>query len=109
MPILDAFACGTPVLTSSLSSMPEVAGDAAVYCDPHNVLSIAEGIGRLLDRPVAERLICAGSQRLRQFSWERTAGLMCEVYEHCLHQMQRHAAGKLVSVMKPRKTPAAEV
>lgn len=84
LPILDAFACGTPVLTSNLSSMPEVAGDAAVYCDPRSPANIAEGIARLLDPAHAQRLRQAGRERLREFTWERTARLMCEVYEHCV-------------------------
>ncbi len=84
LPILDALACGTPVLTSNLSSMPEVAGQAAVYCDPRSPASIAEGIVRLLDPAHTERLKQAGYERLREFTWERTARLMCEVYEHCV-------------------------
>jgi len=87
LPILDAFACGTPVLTSDLSSMPEVAGQAAVYCDPRSPMSIAEGIARLLDPACAERLRLAGYERLQEFSWERTARLMCEVYQRCVSQI----------------------
>lgn len=81
LPILDAFVCGVPVLTSGLSSMPEVAGDAAVYCDPYAPASIAAGIVRLLDREVAVRLVARGKSRAKQFSWERTAEAMCAVYE----------------------------
>ena len=81
LPILDAFACGVPVLTSNTSSMPEVAGDAAVYCDPHAPCSIAAGITQLLDPNVAARLIPLGRERLSQFNWHRTAEAMCAVYE----------------------------
>jgi glycosyltransferase involved in cell wall biosynthesis len=49
LPILDAFVCGTPVLTSNVSSLPEVAGDAALYCDPRSTPSMAKGIARLLN------------------------------------------------------------
>jgi glycosyltransferase involved in cell wall biosynthesis len=97
LPILDAFACGTPVLTSDLSSMPEVAGEAAIYCDPHSPLSIADGLTRLLDGACVERLRAAGYERLREFSWERTARLMCEVYERCV----------LESVSRRRSAPAS--
>ena len=86
LPILDAFASGVPVLTSSVSSMPEVAGDAAVYCDPDDPGSIAAGIERLLDTATAARLVQRGRRRLSQFSWERTARAMCAVYEMCLKE-----------------------
>lgn len=81
LPILDAFACGVPVLTSNTSSMPEVAGDAAVYCDPHDGDSIARGIELLLDATRAAELVARGRARLGLFSWSRTAEAMCAVYE----------------------------
>ena len=84
LPILDAFACGVPVLTSRVSSMPEVAGDAAVYCDPDDPRSIAAGIQRLLEPATARVLVHRGRARLARFSWERTAAAMCAVYETCL-------------------------
>lgn len=89
LPILDAFACGTPVLTSNLSSMPEIAEQAAVYCDPRDPNSIADGIVRLLDPTIGEKLRQAGYERSQEFSWERTARLMCDVYEHCTLQGKR--------------------
>lgn len=84
LPILDAFACGVPVLTSNVSSMPEVADDAAVYCDPDDAGSIAAGIAKLLEPSVATRLVEAGRRRLALFDWERTAAAVCAVYEQCL-------------------------
>ena len=84
LPILDAFTCGVPVLTSRVSSMPEVAGDAAVYCDPDDPASIAAGITRLLDPTIAAQLVELGRERVVQFSWERTAEAMCAVYEQCV-------------------------
>ena len=86
LPILDAFACGVPVLTSDRSSMPEVAGEAAVYCDPDDSRSIGTGIEQLLDPAAANRLVNAGKERLSQFTWENTAQAMCAVYEQCLIQ-----------------------
>lgn len=76
--ILDAFACGTPVVTSDVSSMPEVAGDAAILVDPYNIDSIAEGIGRALRGP--KGLIEKGFERVKQFSWEETARQTLAVY-----------------------------
>ena len=84
LPILDALACETPVLTSNLSSMPEVAGEAALYCDPRDASSIAAGIVAILDSDTAKRLRREGHSRVREYTWQRTARLMCETYERCL-------------------------
>ncbi len=104
LPILDAFACGTPVLTSNLSSMPDIAGDAAVYCDPRSQTSIAEGIVRLLEPTCSQRLRKAGYQRLREFSWERTARLMCEVYERCLSPGKQSIVRTRPAAVAPTET-----
>ncbi|MEW6252647.1 MAG: glycosyltransferase, partial [Planctomycetota bacterium] len=84
LPMLDAFAAGVPVLTSACSSMPEVAGDAAVYCDPEDPESIAAGIGQLLEPERAAALVERGRARLSLFTWERTAEAMCAVYERAV-------------------------
>ena len=76
--ILDAFACDTPVVTSNISSMPEVAGNAAILVDPYSVDSIAEGIARALRGP--KGLIEKGAERVKQFSWEITAKKTLDVY-----------------------------
>jgi glycosyltransferase involved in cell wall biosynthesis len=89
LPILDAFALGVPVVTSDTSSMPEVAGEAALYCNPHDPLSITRAIERLLDRRTAARLVRAGRERVARFTWQRTAEAMCEVYERCLCETSR--------------------
>ena len=104
LPILDAFVCGTPVLTSNLSSMPEVAGRAAVYCDPRRPMSIAEGIVKLLDPAQAERLRQAGYERLREFTWERTARLMCGVYERCVLEGARNRVQRRPVAVTPAET-----
>ncbi len=70
-PVLEAFATGTPLLTSSSGATAEVAGGAAVLADPESVSDIATGLGSILfDEPLRERLIAAGSARVREFSWE---------------------------------------
>jgi glycosyltransferase involved in cell wall biosynthesis len=84
LPILDAFACDVPVLTSNVSSMPEVAGNAALYCDPNDSASIATGIEQLLDTATAANLVQKGRERLALFNWPRTAQAMCMVYERAL-------------------------
>ena len=71
-PILEAMAAGTPVLTSDRSSMPEVGGDAAVYCDPTSVESIRDGLIEVLSAD-RERLAAAGRAQVARFSWERCA------------------------------------
>jgi len=74
LPVLEAMAAGAPVLTSDRSSLPEVGGDAAAYCDPTDVGSIAATLERLLrDRPQRERMAIAGPLRAASFSWDRTA------------------------------------
>lgn len=92
LPILDAFCCRTPVLTSGVSSMPEVAGDAAVYCNPNDPDSIANGMHRILsDEALRQSLIEKGPERAKQFTWPRTAEAICGVFEKCLrnHPTQR--------------------
>lgn len=79
LPILHAFACGVPVVTSDVSSMPEVAGDAAVLVDPQKVDSISEGIVTAFDNK--DELVSKGLSRVKEFSWERTAKETLKVYE----------------------------
>ena len=74
LPVLEAMACGTPVLCSNVSSLPEVAGDAALLVDPLDVKSMAEAMNRLLqDEGLRSQLVERGYRRVRQFSWERCA------------------------------------
>ena len=82
LPVLEAMACGTPVLTSSVSSLPEVAGDAAVLVQPRDVDAIAEGLGRLLeDDSLRRQLSERGYRRAADFSWERCARETLAVYK----------------------------
>ena len=74
LPVLEAMAAGTPVLTSDVSSLPEVAGEAAVYVDPEYVPSIQAALEDLLtDEGLRARLSAAGRERARAFSWDLTA------------------------------------
>ena len=74
LPVLEAMKAGAPVLTSNVSSLPEVAGDAAALVDPTSARRIAAEIARLLDDPAErDRLRSAGAARAAQFSWERYA------------------------------------
>ena len=74
VPIIEAMACGTPVITSNCSAMSEVAGDAAMLVDPYSVESIAMAMGELIDNPRrAESLKRAGLERSKMFRWSYSA------------------------------------
>ena len=80
LPVLEAMACGTPVVTSDRSSLPEVAGEAAVLVDPTDPEAIAAGVDRLLtDGRLRGRLREAGLARAARFTWEETARRTAQV------------------------------
>ncbi|HLY65605.1 MAG TPA: glycosyltransferase family 1 protein, partial [Chloroflexota bacterium] len=81
LPVLEAMACGTPVLTSNISSLPEIAADAALLVDPASVEEIEDGLWRLLTDPeLANQLRAKGLARAAEFSWERAARQTLDVY-----------------------------
>ena len=81
LPVLEAMACGTPVITSDTSSLPEVAGDAALLVNPRDVDAMAAAIARLMGDPALRAdLRERGLARARAFSWERTARETAAVY-----------------------------
>jgi glycosyltransferase involved in cell wall biosynthesis len=81
LPPLEAMASGTPVVTSNVSSLPEVAGDAAVLVDPYDPAAIADGIARVLsDERLRHDLRARGLARARQFSWEASVARVREIY-----------------------------
>ncbi len=74
IPVLEAQACGTPVLTSNGSALPEVGGEGAVYVDPYNIDDISNGILRSLqDATLAENLSKKGLENVQRFSWKKSA------------------------------------
>ena len=82
LPVLEAMATGAPVLTSNLSSLPEVAGDATLLVDPTRVDAIADGLRRLLESAaLREQLRIAGPMQAAKFTWERTATLTRDAYK----------------------------
>ncbi|MBZ0307998.1 MAG: glycosyltransferase family 4 protein, partial [Anaerolineae bacterium] len=84
-PILESMACGTPVLTSTVSSMPEVAGDAAVLVNPYEVEALSDGLRVLLtDTSLRETLIERGFQQARRFSWQKAAQELKAIYQTLL-------------------------
>ena len=81
LPLLEAMACGAPVITSNVSAMPEVAGAAAVLVDPRDVDGLAAAMARVLrDDGLRDRLRRAGVARAGQFSWEATARRTLDAY-----------------------------
>jgi glycosyltransferase involved in cell wall biosynthesis len=73
-PVLEAFATGTPLLTSSRGATAEVAGGAALLADPEDVDSIASGLREIvLDADLRARLVEAGRRRVREFTWQDCA------------------------------------
>jgi glycosyltransferase involved in cell wall biosynthesis len=74
LPVLEGMACGTPVITSNLSSMPEVAGDAAILVNPYDVGAIADAMQTIAKQPAVRWALCQqGIAQAKQFRWEKTS------------------------------------
>ena len=84
-PVLEAMACGTPVITSNLSSLPEVAGDAAILINPYNTSEITDAMQIIAtDTELRARLSTQSITRAKQFSWEKTGLATVEVLKKYL-------------------------
>jgi len=82
LPPLEAMACGTPVITSNLTSLPEVVGDSAITIDPYDVNAFAEAMYNLLtDEKLREKMINKGLKRAQLFNWEKSAEKTLKVYQ----------------------------
>ena len=82
LPVLDAFSCGCPALLSNTGSLPEVGGNAALYFDPVDRVSLTAAIGQILSNDtLKEDLRSRGLNRAKLFSWEKTAAMTKKVYE----------------------------
>jgi len=85
LPVLEAMAAGVPVLTSNVSSLPEVAGDAAITVDPYDVDAISDGLAKLIqDSQLRDTLIQKGLARSREFTWEKSARHLLSIYQDLL-------------------------
>jgi glycosyltransferase involved in cell wall biosynthesis len=93
LPVLESMACGCPVVTSNTSSLPEVAGDAAILVNPRDPTAIAKAMHRVIsDLALREVLIARGLERARSFSWFRTASETCDVYRAVLSRSRSKVA-----------------
>ncbi len=82
LPPLEAMAAGAPVVTSNVSSLPEVVGDAALLIDPMDAGAIAEAMARVLSDPdLRADLIARGHARVQAFSWDRSVARISEIYQ----------------------------
>lgn len=107
MTVLEAMACGTPVITSNVSSLPEVAGDAAILVDPMDVKAIVEGICRLQnDSAYRKCLIDKELARVKLFTWRTTAEQIAKIYEKVVEQ--RKEKKQTTSLDIPSLVPIAK-
>ena len=85
LPLLEAMACGCPVITSNVLSLPEVAGDAALLVDATDVESISDAMLQVCtDESISSELISKGNNRIKQFSWAECAAGVVDVYNEFL-------------------------
>jgi glycosyltransferase involved in cell wall biosynthesis len=90
LPLLEAMARGTPVLTSNCSSMPEVAGDAGLLIDPHDVGSIAKGLLALLtDETLRRNLAQRAKVNAQRFSWQKAADATLQIFDEAIEERRR--------------------
>ena len=81
LPVLEAQSLGIPVLTSNTSSLPEIAGEGAIYVDPYSIEDIAKGMKRLtVDKELRTKLIQAGFENVKRFSWAKAAWQLQEIF-----------------------------
>jgi len=89
IPIVEAMNCDVPVITSNVTSMPEVAGKAGVYVSPFDYQSIQEGMEKVaFDKELVAELIEAGKKQRQKFSWDKTAEKLWESIERCINESQ---------------------
>ena len=85
--LLEAMACGVPVLSSRVTSVPEVVGDAGMLFDPHDVDGFASGLVRVVNEPDLRKfMISGGLERAKQFTWERTIPQLVSTFENIARQ-----------------------
>lgn len=90
LPPLEAMACGTPVITSNISSLPEVVGDAAIKVNPYSVEEIVKAMYSVLtNKEISRKLVYRGLERVKLFCWEKTANQTLNVYKEVLRGVNK--------------------
>lgn len=85
MPPLEAMACGTPVITSKTTSLPEVVGDAGILIDPEDIEELSDAMEQMMDNEeLREKLKKAGQKRAAKFTWKKSAEILMDVYRSAL-------------------------
>jgi glycosyltransferase involved in cell wall biosynthesis len=85
IPLVEAMKCGVPILAANTTSLPEVAGNAAIYCNPFDTIEIAEGMKQLIaDKALREALSKNGSSRSELFSWDASAEKVWMILENTI-------------------------
>lgn len=93
IPPLEAMACGTPVITSNTSSLPEVVGDAGILVNPYNTKDLANAIYKVLsDKTLRGSMKVKGLERVKRFSWENTARRTLEVFQDVYEEKRKRSA-----------------
>jgi glycosyltransferase involved in cell wall biosynthesis len=106
---LEAMGSGLPVVAGRATCMPEVCGDAALYCDPRDPEDVAEKIHAIFhDRLLAQELRDRGLERVRRFTWDRTASDFNRALEHVLAERPSEATSAAAVPVPPRHGPEAE-
>ena len=83
MPVLEAMAAGTPVITSNISSLPEVVGDGAILINPYSIEEISNAINKILNdnEEVVKQMIIKGKEQSKKFIWENSVKKLEKIYE----------------------------
>ena len=88
LPILESYVCGVPLLTSDLTAIPEIAGDAAIFVDPYSIDSIATGMEKITTNDALRAtLIEKGFQQAKKYSWQKTADLLWQTVEKVMDKI----------------------
>ena len=87
LPLLEAMACGTPVIGSNVSSLPEVIGDVGLQVDPRSVDDIARALRQMIEQPeLRERSIGLGLERAKLFTWDKAARELLSIYDRVVQR-----------------------
>ena len=86
IPIIEGMKCEVPIVTSNVTCMPEVAGNAAILVDPFSIESISNGMEQLLDKEKVDKLVQLGTERALDFSWDNTAKIVWSTIEDVLNE-----------------------